>query len=117
MGVTDRVGGEPEGASGSELGAVRRVVLKLSGESLAGNGGYGIDSASLESTANQVLEAVEAGAELADLEGLGQQLSQNNAGSTLDEVDVDLLEKRLGRDAVADLEGLRDLEGEAGRQG
>ena len=65
MGVTDRVGGEPDGASGSELGAVRRVVLKLSGESLAGDGGYGIDPTSLGSTANQVLEAGEAGAEVA----------------------------------------------------
>jgi uridylate kinase len=56
---------------GSELGPVRRVVLKLSGESLAGDGGYGIEPSSLESTANQVLEAVEAGAELAVVVGGG----------------------------------------------
>ncbi len=62
-------------------------------------------------------EAVEAVAELADLEALSQQLSQNSPGSTLDDVDVDLLEKRLGRDAVADLQGLRDLERELERQG
>ncbi len=62
-------------------------------------------------------EAVEAVAELADLEALSQQLSQDNPGSTLDDVDVDLLEKRLGRDAVADLQGLRDLERELERQG
>ena len=62
-------------------------------------------------------EAVEAVAELADLEALGQQLSQDRPGSTLDDVDVDLLEKRLGRDAVADLQGLRDLERELERQG
>jgi uridylate kinase len=55
----------------SELGSVKRVVLKLSGESLAGNDGYGIDPGSLESTANQVLEAVEAGAELAVVVGGG----------------------------------------------
>jgi uncharacterized protein with von Willebrand factor type A (vWA) domain len=62
-------------------------------------------------------EAVEAVAEIADLEALSQQLSQNSPGSTLDDVDVDLLEKRLGRDAVADLQGLRDLERELERQG
>ncbi|HEU4548043.1 MAG TPA: hypothetical protein VFR88_17300, partial [Microlunatus sp.] len=62
-------------------------------------------------------EAVEAVAELADLEALSQQLSQDRPGSTLDDVDVDLLEKRLGRDAVADLQGLRDLERELERQG
>jgi uncharacterized protein with von Willebrand factor type A (vWA) domain len=62
-------------------------------------------------------EAVEAVAELADLEALSQQLSQDSPGSTLDDVDVDLLEKRLGRDAVADLQGLRDLERELERQG
>lgn len=62
-------------------------------------------------------EAVEAVAELADLEALAQQLSQNNPGATLDDVDVDLLEKRLGRGAVADLAQLRDLERELERQG
>ncbi len=62
-------------------------------------------------------EAVEAVAELADLEALAQQLSQNDPGSTLDDVDVEMLEKRLGRDAVADLTALRDLERELERQG
>ncbi|MFT4167404.1 MAG: hypothetical protein QM650_19380 [Microlunatus sp.] len=62
-------------------------------------------------------EAVEAVAELADLEALAQQLSQNDPGSTLDDVDVELLEKRLGREAVADLAQLRDLERELERQG
>ncbi len=42
---------------------------------------------------------------------------RTDPGSTLDDVDVDLLEKRLGRDAVADLQGLRDLERELERQG
>lgn len=62
-------------------------------------------------------DAVEAVAELADLEALAQQLSQTDPGSTLDDVDVELLEKRLGREAVADLEALRDLERELERQG
>ena len=55
----------------SELGPVKRVVLKLSGESLAGDGGYGIDPESLDTTANQVMEAVEEGAELAIVVGGG----------------------------------------------
>src|SRR5919112_1976267 len=42
-------------------------------------------------------EAVEAVAELADLEALEAQLSHGQPTSTLDDVDVDLLEKRLGR--------------------
>jgi uridylate kinase len=63
--------GETDGAGLSELGPVRRVVLKLSGESLAGDGGYGIDPASLDSTAKGVLEAVESGAELAVVVGGG----------------------------------------------
>ena len=54
-----------------ELGPVRRVVLKLSGESLAGDGGYGINPESLDTTANQVMEAVEEGAELAIVVGGG----------------------------------------------
>ncbi|MCA3748608.1 MAG: UMP kinase [Rubrobacter sp.] len=58
-------------AETSELGPLKRVVLKLSGESLAGNGGYGIDPGSLEVSVGQVLEAVEAGAELAIVVGGG----------------------------------------------
>lgn len=59
------------GAEPGPLGPVKRVVLKLSGESLAGDGGTGIDPASLDAAANQVEEAVEAGAELAVVVGGG----------------------------------------------
>ncbi len=63
---------ESDGAALPQLGPVKRVVLKLSGESLAGNNsGYGIDPGSLDSTARGVLEAVEAGAELAVVVGGG----------------------------------------------
>ncbi len=55
----------------AELGPVKRVVLKLSGESLAGDEGYGIDPGALQSTVTQVLEAVESGAELAMVVGGG----------------------------------------------
>lgn len=62
-------------------------------------------------------EAVEAVAELADLEALEVQMSQGHPGATLDDVDVDMLEKRLGREAVRDLQALRDLERELEQQG
>jgi uncharacterized protein with von Willebrand factor type A (vWA) domain len=62
-------------------------------------------------------EAVEAVAELADLEALQAQLSQNYVGSTLDDVDVELVERRLGSGAARDLEALRELERELERQG
>jgi uridylate kinase len=64
---------DTDGSAGpvSELGSLKRVILKLSGESLAGDGGYGIDPESLESTANQLLEAVEEEAELAVVVGGG----------------------------------------------
>jgi uridylate kinase len=63
--------GERAAAVGLELGPVKRVVLKLSGESMAGNGGYGIEPGSLDATVSQVMEAVEAGAELAVVVGGG----------------------------------------------
>jgi uncharacterized protein with von Willebrand factor type A (vWA) domain len=62
-------------------------------------------------------DAVEAVAELADLEALENQLSHGQPASTLDDVDVDLLEKRLGHEAVRDFEALRDLERELEQQG
>ncbi|WP_091182446.1 vWA domain-containing protein [Microlunatus flavus] len=62
-------------------------------------------------------EAVQAVAELADLEALEAQLSQSGWGSTLDDVDVDLLEQRLGNEAARDFQALRDLERELEAQG
>ena len=61
--------------------------------------------------------AVAAVADLADLEELEAQLSQRDQVSTLDDVDVELLEKHLGRDAASDLRALRDLERELEKQG
>ncbi|HJV12777.1 MAG TPA: hypothetical protein VJ625_02705 [Propionibacteriaceae bacterium] len=61
--------------------------------------------------------AVEAVADLADLEQLESQLSQGDQVSTLDDVDVDLLAKHLGRGAVSDLQALRELERELEQQG
>jgi uncharacterized protein with von Willebrand factor type A (vWA) domain len=62
-------------------------------------------------------DAVEAVAELADLEALEQQLSQDHPGASLDDVDVEALERHLGSSAVADLQALRELERELERQG
>jgi uridylate kinase len=63
--------GASDGTGLSELGPVKRIVLKLSGESLAGENGYGIDPASLDWTASSVVEAVDAGAEIAIVVGGG----------------------------------------------
>lgn len=62
-------------------------------------------------------ESVEAIAELADLESLIEQLGQDYPGSTLDDVDVEALERQLGPHAVRDLETLKELERELERQG
>jgi uncharacterized protein with von Willebrand factor type A (vWA) domain len=62
-------------------------------------------------------DAVQAVAELADLEALQTQLAQGEVGSTLDDVDVELLERRLGAEAVRDFQALRDLERELEQQG
>jgi uncharacterized protein with von Willebrand factor type A (vWA) domain len=62
-------------------------------------------------------DAVEAVAELADLEALEAQLSRTDAGGSLDDVDVEALERRLGSEAVRDFQALRDLERELEQQG
>ncbi|MFC4768818.1 UMP kinase [Effusibacillus consociatus] len=49
----------------------KRVVLKLSGEALAGAGGYGIDAAVINSTASQIKEIVALGTEVAIIVGGG----------------------------------------------
>ncbi len=62
-------------------------------------------------------EAVEAVAELADLEALEQSLAQGHPGATLDDVDVETLEQHLGASAASDFRALRELERELERQG
>ncbi|GAA5005568.1 vWA domain-containing protein [Actinopolymorpha pittospori] len=62
-------------------------------------------------------EAVEAVADLADLEALSEQLGQEHPGATLDDVDVEALERQLGSEAAIDMRALRDLERELERQG
>ena len=62
-------------------------------------------------------QAVDAVAELADLEQLQEQLGQGYLGATLDDVDIERLEQYLGADSATDMEALRQLERELERQG
>jgi uncharacterized protein with von Willebrand factor type A (vWA) domain len=55
-------------------------------------------------------DATTALAELADLEALDAQLGQNYPGATLDDVDVEAVERVLGRSAADDIEKLREIE-------
>ena len=75
--------GEINGAGLSELGPVNRVVLKISGEALAGESDLGIEAASLDSVVAGVMEAVEAGAELAVVVGGGNIFRGSSAASAL----------------------------------
>ena len=75
--------GEINGAGLSELGPVNRVVLKISGEALAGDSDLGIEAASLDSVVTGVMEAVEAGAELAVVVGGGNIFRGSSAGRAL----------------------------------
>jgi uncharacterized protein with von Willebrand factor type A (vWA) domain len=48
--------------------------------------------------------------ELAELDRLSEQLSQSYAGSSLSDLDIEALGRRLGRDAAVTAQTLRDLE-------
>ena len=62
--------------------------------------------------------AVEAVADLADLEAAPKRsCPRASRFRRLDDVDVDLLAKHLGREAVSDMQALRDLERELEQQG
>jgi uridylate kinase len=60
-----------EAAAGSPRPAYRRVVLKLSGEALAGNQGYGIDPPVLARVAQEVHEVIGLGVQIAIVIGGG----------------------------------------------
>jgi uncharacterized protein with von Willebrand factor type A (vWA) domain len=62
-------------------------------------------------------DATAALSELADLDDLLDQLGQEHPGATLDDVDVEAVERQLGRAAADDLRRLRELERELRRQG
>jgi uncharacterized protein with von Willebrand factor type A (vWA) domain len=62
-------------------------------------------------------EAAGALGELAELDDLLDQLGQEHPGATLDDIDVEAVERQLGRSAAADVRRLQDLERELRRQG
>jgi uncharacterized protein with von Willebrand factor type A (vWA) domain len=55
--------------------------------------------------------------EIADLDELEATLSQSYPGASIDDVDPEMLERALGRNAVDDMEALRRIERELQRQG
>src|SRR2546428_2382045 len=59
------------GAAGSGRPAYRRIVLKLSGEALAGGQGYGIDPPVLDRVADEVREVSSLGVQVAIVIGGG----------------------------------------------
>mgnify|MGYP001304101320 FL=1 len=60
----------------------RRIVLKLSGEALSGDKGYGIDPKIIKSIANQVKEVAELGVEVAIVVG-GGNIWRGKVGSEM----------------------------------
>ena len=62
-------------------------------------------------------EATSALAELADLSELEDGLRQDYPGARLDDIDEDAVRRALGRQAVDDMEALRQIERELERQG
>jgi uncharacterized protein with von Willebrand factor type A (vWA) domain len=62
-------------------------------------------------------EATGALAEIADLDDVIAQLSQEHPGATLDDVDVEAVERALGAGAAGDVQALQQLERELERQG
>lgn len=62
-------------------------------------------------------QATEALGELADLDALVEQLGQQHPGATLDDVDVEAVQRQLGRGAADTVRELAELDRELRRQG
>ncbi len=94
------------GRLGENLRSLRPGLNWGRGERMTGRGqglGYGEAASTLE--------------EIGDLDELMEQLAQDHPGSTLDDIDVEAVERNLGRDAADDVHRLRELERELRRQG
>lgn len=65
-----------------ETSKYRRIVLKLSGESLAGDDGFGINPVVFKNVANQIHEAAQLGVEIAVIVG-GGNIWRGKIGSNL----------------------------------
>ncbi|KXP12996.1 hypothetical protein AXK57_01785 [Tsukamurella pulmonis] len=55
-------------------------------------------------------DATQAMQDIADLESLAEQLSQQHNGASLDDIDLEALQRQLGEEAVADARTLAELE-------
>ncbi len=62
-------------------------------------------------------EGAQAMQDLAELDGLAEQLGQSYPGASLDDIDLESLERQLGKDAGVDARRLSELERELRRQG
>ena len=62
-------------------------------------------------------EATEAMAELGELEQLAQQLGQSYPGASLQDIDLEALERQLGEQAVVDAQRLSEIERQLRQQG
>ncbi len=94
------------GRLGANLRSLRPGLNWGRGERTAGRGrglGYGEAASTLE--------------EVGDLDDLIDQFEQELPGSTLDDIDVESVERNLGRDAADDVVRLQELERELRRQG
>jgi uncharacterized protein with von Willebrand factor type A (vWA) domain len=92
-------------ALGDNLRALRPDLPWGRREQVRGNQGLGYG------------EATGALEEIADLDDLLDQLGQEHPGATLDDVDVEAVERNLGRGAADDVRRLQELERELRRQG
>ncbi len=93
------------GRLGDNLRALRPDLNWGRGERIRGGRelGYGEAAGALE--------------EIGDLDDLMDQLGQEMPGSTLDDIDVESVQRNLGRDAADDVRRLQELEREMRRQG
>ncbi|MFV2103706.1 vWA domain-containing protein [Micromonospora sp. LOL_024] len=100
----DRLAGELAALEGN-LRALRPELPWGRGERMQGGQplGYGEAAGALD--------------EVAELDDLLDQLGQAHPGATLDDIDVDVVARTLGRDAADDVRRLRELERELRRQG
>ena len=64
----------------AEKSKYKRVILKLSGEALAGDKGFGIDPETVESIASQIKDVTECGLEVAIVNGGGNRATADYMG-------------------------------------